>query len=69
ELKKCPMCGSGDIKAQFCDFHHARNYSVRCAGCGLKIERENDIQIAIAAWNRRANSDLRPEVTELGNAK
>ena len=42
---------------------------VICHCCEHQGMAQPSEQEAIAAWNRRANSDLRPEVTELGNAK
>ena len=45
ELKKCPFCGSDDIKVGY--FH------VWCANCGVGTTEEMSTEKAIEAWNNR----------------
>ncbi|HHR5806185.1 TPA: Lar family restriction alleviation protein [Providencia alcalifaciens] len=52
ELKKCPMCGSNRI--------HIVGYlykRVSCKNCGTQSVGCSEKSRAIAAWNRRANSE------------
>lgn len=55
ELKKCPFCGGEDV--------HTRSYCsdswhyVDCLTCGSSGPEADGEDEAIAAWNRRANSE------------
>ena len=62
ELKKCPFCGSSNVEA-FCQYEEDcpdRSAIVRCHNCDAQSAQmigKGKIAMAIAAWNRRANSD------------
>ncbi len=57
ELNKVPTCTAVDNRIKFCDASYVVNNHERCVNCEIRIEREKGIKEAIAAWNRRANSD------------
>lgn len=60
KLKDVPTCTSIDRRIKFCDASYVVNNHKRCVNCEIRIKQEKDIKEAMAAWNRRANSDLRP---------
>lgn len=68
ELKKCPFC-NGKAYIQGWSMMERSRYKAACNKCYVETPIYERKQSAIAAWNRRANSDLRPEATGLGNAK
>lgn len=53
-VKNCPMCGCDEIRLNYPST--GGEYYMQCVRCGLKIERILAHK-AIAAWNRRANSE------------
>jgi len=57
ELKPCPFCGGGDIKAK-----QGKTLILNCQGCGaFMIDYENGVQRDVrAAWNRRAGPAMPP---------
>ena len=49
ELKKCPFCG-GEARINAYGFNQ---YSVECLNCGAETSREQGVENAIQAWNKR----------------
>ena len=55
-LKPCPMCGSKAIIEE----HYDGSVKIRCSNiayCSIQQELWDDEEDAIAAWNRRYDSD------------
>ncbi|QLI96523.1 restriction alleviation protein, Lar family [Providencia rettgeri] len=57
ELKKCPFCGCGRIfVAEYED--KPTYYKAECNECETETGFKESKHEAIAAWNRRANSEM-----------
>lgn len=62
ELKPCPFCGGGCIQADEMESMWDKSetcWRLICLDCCADIQRETE-QEAIAAWNRRAETENKP---------
>ena len=58
ELKKCPFCGdTAYIQDWSIKTLGRERFSVACNRCEVATPVYSTKQVAIAAWNRRANSE------------
>lgn len=70
ELKKCPFCGSSNLKQGADKMWEMLTYYVKCLDCGGKMtgqcideyhytpsEKQQFIDDVITKWNRRADND------------
>lgn len=58
-LKPCPFCGCRKIMVDYSASHQ----SIRCTKCHVSTPLYQDENIAVAAWNRRAE----PQTTLIQN--
>ena len=55
ESKRCPFCGSDDVRAETLDEGGIYLY---CCNCKIEQPLYPNINKAIEAWNRRADNEI-----------